>query len=43
MVVLLLAIGKSKYNYTTREFADYLKKYILTPVDIRKTSAFEVK
>jgi hypothetical protein len=42
MVVLFFAIGKNNYTFSTREFADFLKKAVLTPTDQRKVVALEV-
>jgi hypothetical protein len=42
MVVLFFAIGKNNFNFNTREFADYLKKLILSPADQKKVVGLEV-
>lgn len=42
MVVLFFAVSKGNYNYSTREFADYLKKVVLAGTDQKKVVALEV-
>ncbi len=42
MVVLFFAIGKNNHTFTTREFADYLKKSVLTTADQKKVVPLEV-
>jgi hypothetical protein len=43
MVVLFFAIGKNNFTFSTREFADYLKKGVLAPTDQKKVVALEVR
>jgi hypothetical protein len=42
MVVLFFAVGKNQYTFTTREFADYLKKGVLANSDQKKIIGLEV-
>lgn len=43
MVVLFFAVNKGgKYTFSTREFAEYLKKSVLSSVDQKKVVALEV-
>jgi hypothetical protein len=43
MVVLFFAIGKNNFTFSTREFADYLKRSVVTQTDQKKVVALEVK
>ena len=42
MVVLFFAIGKNNFSFSTREFADYLKRSVVTQADQKKVVALEV-
>jgi hypothetical protein len=42
MVVLFFAIGKNQFTFSTREFADYLKRGVIASTDQKKVVALEV-
>jgi hypothetical protein len=42
MVVLFFAVSKGSLSYSTREYADYLKKVVLVGVDQKKVVPLEV-
>lgn len=42
MVVLFFSVAKNNYTFSTREFADYLKKGVLGSTDQKKIIGLEV-
>ncbi len=43
MVVLFMTVGRNNLNISSREFAGYLKKSVLTTTDYNKVIALDVK
>jgi hypothetical protein len=42
MVVLFFAVGRNNFSFSTREFADYLKKAVLASTEQKKIVAIDV-